>query len=620
MHTVTFYSFKGGVGRTLSLVNIGVELAKSGRKVLLVDFDLEAPGIDTFSELEPPQPCCGIVDYVEEYLTSGTAPEFGRFHYKALETENDTGLWIMPAGRRDSSYATKLAAIDWPELYRQRDGFLLMEHLKAQWREKLAPDYVLIDSRTGHTEVGGICTRQLPDTVVVLFIPNEQNLEGVSSIVDSIREESAHRAGEVGATEINLEFVASNVPSLDDEYQILRKMMRRFEHRLVKDASRRRPSILTINRYDSMHLLNQTIFVTERPQSRLSRQYRRLMERIVEHNLEDREAALRVISRRFPRPTHSRQLALRAADFELVITHDAETSIHNVLSHHGNDAEINFMIGQLHKSRGDLDEAELFFGRAAKLAREQADSNYSKYQLELLETSINKGNIDDATSALLEVISRDLKDDEFQQAIGLISRIEKHPPEELAELQTLKSISPNRLDQVVWMLCTDRSWQKFAVELYKNMESANTLMDSLDNLTLATIGTKNYELLLEALDKQRVLSSDDIQLCFNFAMADWGASSQPAQELFAHVVELDPNCRVDSANYEQCIALSLAVIGQTAKATKRLDKSREIAGRFAPTIFSCWRYERVDLQTFLNDLAEIENFASGNAVVPEFMR
>jgi len=41
MYTVTFYSFKGGVGRTLALANVGLELARTGRRVLLVDFDLE---------------------------------------------------------------------------------------------------------------------------------------------------------------------------------------------------------------------------------------------------------------------------------------------------------------------------------------------------------------------------------------------------------------------------------------------------------------------------------------------------------------------------------------------------------------------------------------------------
>jgi cellulose biosynthesis protein BcsQ len=43
MYTITFYSFKGGVGRTMALVNVAAELAKMGRKVLVVDFDLDAP-------------------------------------------------------------------------------------------------------------------------------------------------------------------------------------------------------------------------------------------------------------------------------------------------------------------------------------------------------------------------------------------------------------------------------------------------------------------------------------------------------------------------------------------------------------------------------------------------
>ena len=53
MYVVTFYSFKGGVGRSMSLVNVGVQLAESGKKVLLVDFDLEAPGLPTFALTKP---------------------------------------------------------------------------------------------------------------------------------------------------------------------------------------------------------------------------------------------------------------------------------------------------------------------------------------------------------------------------------------------------------------------------------------------------------------------------------------------------------------------------------------------------------------------------------------
>src|SRR5689334_17764349 len=44
----TFYSYKGGVGRSMALANVGVLMALEKHKVLLVDFDLEAPGLDAF--------------------------------------------------------------------------------------------------------------------------------------------------------------------------------------------------------------------------------------------------------------------------------------------------------------------------------------------------------------------------------------------------------------------------------------------------------------------------------------------------------------------------------------------------------------------------------------------
>jgi MinD-like ATPase involved in chromosome partitioning or flagellar assembly len=45
---ITFYSFKGGVGRSMALANVAVLLANWGYKVLAVDFDLEAPGSENF--------------------------------------------------------------------------------------------------------------------------------------------------------------------------------------------------------------------------------------------------------------------------------------------------------------------------------------------------------------------------------------------------------------------------------------------------------------------------------------------------------------------------------------------------------------------------------------------
>jgi len=50
----TFYSFKGGVGRSMALANVAALLAKWGYSVLVVDWDVEAPGIERFFTRDNP--------------------------------------------------------------------------------------------------------------------------------------------------------------------------------------------------------------------------------------------------------------------------------------------------------------------------------------------------------------------------------------------------------------------------------------------------------------------------------------------------------------------------------------------------------------------------------------
>ena len=50
---VSFYSYKGGVGRTQIMINLGLELVKREKRVCLVDVDLEAPGVHHLLGIEP---------------------------------------------------------------------------------------------------------------------------------------------------------------------------------------------------------------------------------------------------------------------------------------------------------------------------------------------------------------------------------------------------------------------------------------------------------------------------------------------------------------------------------------------------------------------------------------
>src|ERR1700730_15409914 len=73
---VTFYSYKGGVGRTFALANIGVLLAQKGKRVLLMDWDLEAPGLDLYFREYLPHALPsdkGTVHLLHEASTSASA-------------------------------------------------------------------------------------------------------------------------------------------------------------------------------------------------------------------------------------------------------------------------------------------------------------------------------------------------------------------------------------------------------------------------------------------------------------------------------------------------------------------------------------------------------------------
>jgi len=181
-HFATFYSYKGGVGRTLALANVAWLLANhhsEPARVLAVDFDLGAPGLAHVLGMPKTRERAGIVDYVAEYLKNAAIPNIGPFIHKTKYERID----LIPAGRMNSSYQRRLESIDWKALYDKAFGYELIERLKSDI-SAITPeyDYVLIDSLTGFSDVGGICVSQLPDSLILLFRLNQQNLDGIERV------------------------------------------------------------------------------------------------------------------------------------------------------------------------------------------------------------------------------------------------------------------------------------------------------------------------------------------------------------------------------------------------------------------------------------------------------
>ena len=191
MKTFTFYSYKGGVGRTLALVNVANRLAEFGKRVCILDFDLEAPGLQSKYSKEIQQPICkGLVDYIYSYAVDNIQPrQIADYFVDIIPTNALKTIQLCPAGDSDSSdYWKKLARINWWNLFYAENsyGIDFFLNLKKQIEEELDPDFLLIDSRTGITEMSAITMSLLADDVIFLAANNEENIKGCCKVLKSL--------------------------------------------------------------------------------------------------------------------------------------------------------------------------------------------------------------------------------------------------------------------------------------------------------------------------------------------------------------------------------------------------------------------------------------------------
>ena len=261
---ITFYSYKGGVGRSFVLANVAATLSRWGYRVLCVDWDLEAPGLahyfdpwiqdrsghqrispregagagltsrealvlalagDGLSDAEiatrvgssertvrihlsmvlaktgagsraeavaeygstvlPREsgPAAGshrpgLLEMIEAF-TGGKQADYRPYLMEIRFPDPHTPLQFLAAGEQGKSYMARLQRLNWARMYAEQDLGQYIESLRARWIEEF--DFVLVDSRTGVSDTGGICTVQLPDILVVVLAANQQNLDGTTA-------------------------------------------------------------------------------------------------------------------------------------------------------------------------------------------------------------------------------------------------------------------------------------------------------------------------------------------------------------------------------------------------------------------------------------------------------
>jgi len=219
-HTTTqriaFFSLKGGVGRSTSAAVAAWRLAEQGQQVLVLDLDLEAPGLS--SSLLPTErlPEFGIVDwFVEDAVGQGEVVLKDMVASSPLAQDLAGQIWVAPShGENPGDYLAKLGRCYLDAPLNNGNGHEPWERRLIRLIENLEedknPDVVLFDVRAGLADLSSVPVTDLGADVLLFAIDTDQTWAGYRLLFEHWR-----RADAVRALRERLQVVAALVPETD---------------------------------------------------------------------------------------------------------------------------------------------------------------------------------------------------------------------------------------------------------------------------------------------------------------------------------------------------------------------------------------------------------------------
>jgi cellulose biosynthesis protein BcsQ/cytochrome c-type biogenesis protein CcmH/NrfG len=514
---VAFYSYKGGVGRTLALANTAYSLAEHGKRVVLVDMDLEAPGLSEYKEFavraKNPK---GFVEYAAHYRQTGKCPALKSYVHACKESPGTGQLWLMPAGAVGAAYQKQLADLSWRKLHPQKGTVPFLEDFKKALAEEYRPDYVLIDSRTGLSDIGGLSTHQIANFVVLVFNLTRSCLEGSARTYRSFVSETS-KAG-------FLQLVASPVPPLppSPDSLIERQLSYACEHMPLGVAYGR--TILRID-YNPAMVLAEELAVRHPAVFPAAERYEALREAIQRVNKEEV----------FPVLERVRELR-NAGQLE-----DGLTQLRTFVEDHPGNAEGLLELGNLLMEIGQVQEAIPIFQKACEIA-----PGIARIHLRLGEALASAGR----NSESLKALQRAENLGEKSQALYLsLSRVYPDQGNELPAREFFGKALTHFFDSAAPSDWDPRLLRREFIEILGRLPpysgfSPETFWDSLMGSLSLKVGEK-AEILKRVLrgkiNPQQIVS---LMLILNEEQKKWVEALGPtAKNLMQRVAEhvTDPN-------------------------------------------------------------------------------
>lgn len=187
---VTFFSHKGGVGRSTSLIATALNLTRDGQNVVVVDLDLEAPGLST--TLLAHDPPLGLVDWIlhpdREHLPLPYRLTAERLEVETPSTTPPGSLHLIPSGCLDHKYLQMLARLDLQTAHRDDSLRARLTDLFCRIRRDIpTADIILVDARAGLHEVGGVLLSSLCHLAVFVGTTSKQSLFGLQTVARTLK-------------------------------------------------------------------------------------------------------------------------------------------------------------------------------------------------------------------------------------------------------------------------------------------------------------------------------------------------------------------------------------------------------------------------------------------------
>ena len=176
---ISVHSFRGGTGKSNTSANLAAQFAASGKRVAVVDTDVQSPGIHVLFGFDEHIPGSTLNDFLY-----GNSPIIDAAHDVSDRVTASAGglapggqIWLVPSSIKASDIAKVL-----------RQGYdveLLNEGFRTLVKE-LRLDVLIIDTHPGLNEET-LLSITISDTLLLILRPDKQDYQGTAVTVDIAR-------------------------------------------------------------------------------------------------------------------------------------------------------------------------------------------------------------------------------------------------------------------------------------------------------------------------------------------------------------------------------------------------------------------------------------------------